>query len=202
MNNFLLTTKSLIKEYNLNIDRDDAKVVYGLLVKKMDALVFNVISIAAIITLINNSSVIGKEAVELVRAYIADKCSKYVIKGGTSLPSDYFGFPNPSYSENNITNDVLNVDFASGILRNQIGGGGYKAFKLQKKDEEELTNNIKSICKYYNLKISNSVIKTLLNIIIENMECLFNYLKMAKKPLTAAIIKKMININKKFEIFK
>jgi len=201
MNNFLYTTKSLIKVFDLNIDRSDVKTVYSLLVKKLETLVFNVISIAAIISLINNSSTIQKEAVELVKAYIADKCSNFV-KGGTSLPSEYFGATNSSYSENNITNDVLGVDFSAGILRHQIGGGGYKRFKLHKEDEKILVDNVKNICKYYNLKISNSVIKMLLDIIIDNMECLFNYLKSIKKPVTTSIIKKMININKKFEIFK
>jgi hypothetical protein len=201
MNNFLYTTKSLIKVFDLKLDKYDAKIVYNLLVKKIETLVFNVISIAAIISLINNSSSIQKEAVELVKAYIADKCSKYV-KGGTSMPSDYFGDIHPNYSVNNITNDVLGVDFAGGILRSQIGGGGYKQFKLTIEDEKSLINSIKHICKYYNLKISNSVIKMLLNIIIDNMECLFNYLKSIKKPLTTAIIKKMINLNKTFEIFK
>ncbi len=201
MNNFLYTTKSLIKVFDLNIDRHDIKTVYNLLEKKIETLVFNVISIAAIISLINNSSTIQKEAVELVKAYIADKCSKYV-KGGTSLPSDYFGVPNASYSENNITNDVLGVDFTNGILRQQLGGGGYKRFKLYSEDEKILIENIKKICRYYNLKITNSVIKMLLDIIVDNMECLFNYIKSIKKPVTSGIIKKMININKKFEIFK
>ena len=102
MNNFLYTTKSLIKVFDLKLDKYDAKIVYNLLVKKIETLVFNVISIAAIISLINNSSSIQKEAVELVKAYIADKCSKYV-KGGTSMPSDYFGDIHPNYSVNNMT---------------------------------------------------------------------------------------------------
>jgi len=201
MNNFLYTTKSLIKAFDLKIDRDDIRVVYNLLEKKLETLVFNVISIAAIISLINNSKTIEKNAVELVKAYITDKCDTY-IKGGTSMPSDYFGVTNNSYSENNITPDVLNVDFTNGILRHQIGGGGYKQFKLHTEEEKALINNIKNICKYYNLKISSSSVKQLLSIIVNNMECLFNYLKSVKKPVTSALIKKMINLNKKFEIFK
>jgi len=202
MINFLLTTKALVKGYDLKIDNSDIKAVYIMLSKNIDILIFNVITIAAIISFINNSREIQKEAVKLVKSYIKETCSKY-IKGGTSLPSDYFGDINPIYSENNIsTINYSNVDFENGILRPQIGGGGYRKYKITKTEVNEIIDKIKNICKHYNLKISSNIIKMLLEIIIENMECLFNYLKSVKKPITTNIIKKMIKINKNFEIFK
>jgi len=203
---FLNTLYSIVKFYNIKINPGSNSMVFKSLSKNVEVLIFNVISIAAIISLINNSQTIQKEAVKMVRDYINDKCNTpQMKKGGTSLPSDYFGVAHPSYDTNNITNDVLTIDFSSGILRNQIGGGGSshrKSYKLSKSDNNEFTNAIKNICKYYNLKINSDVIKMLIDIIVENMDCLFNYLHMASKPLTADIIKKMIKLNKKFDIFK
>jgi hypothetical protein len=201
MNKFLNTINSIIKYYNINIDNGKTSAVYILLAKHIEILVFNIVSIAAIISLLNNSSHINKDCVKLVKSYINNKCDRQ-IKGGTSLPSDYFGVSNPAYSENNLTPDILNIDFSSGILRPQIGGGGYKKYKLTKNDEKEFITVINSIVKYYNLKISSDVIKIIIEIITENMGCLFINLKLASKPLNIDLIKKMIKLNKKFDIFK
>jgi len=127
----------------------------------------------------------------MVKEYINDKCNApQMKKGGMSMPSEYFGVPNASYSENNITNDVLGIDFTSGYARPMIGGGSRKSYKLTKSDHEEFINAVTNICKYYNLKISPDVIKMLIDIIVENLDCLFNYLHMATKPITTDIIKK------------
>jgi len=204
-NQFLNTIHSIIKFYNLKINPGSNTTVYKSLSKNIEVLIFNVISVASIISLINNSNTIQKTAVLMVRDYINDKCNTpQMKKGGTSLPSDYFGAINPAYSENNITNDVLGIDFTSGIARAQIGGGGNsrKSYKLTKADTNEFIAAVKNICKYYNLKISSDCIKLLIDIIVENIDCLFNYLHMASKPITTDIIKKMIKLNKKFDIFK
>jgi hypothetical protein len=204
-NQFLNTIHSIIKYYNLKINQGSNATVYKSLSKNIEVLIFNVISIASIISLINNSQTIQKTSILMVRDYINDKCNTpQMKKGGTSLPSDYFGSINPAYSENNITTDVLGIDFTSGIVRAQIGGGGNsrKSYKLTKTDTNEFITAIKNICKYYNLKISSENIKLLIDIIVENMDCLFNYLHMASKPITSDIIKKMIKLNKKFDIFK
>jgi hypothetical protein len=204
-NRFLSTIYSIVKYYNLKINPGSNTNVYKSLSKNIEILIFNIISIASIITLINNSRTIQKTAVLMVRDYIHDKCNTpQMKKGGTSLPSDYFGNINPAYNENNITNDILNVDYGSGIARAQIGGGGYsrKSYKLTKVDNDEFVSAIKNICKYYNLKIGSECIKILVDIIVENMDCLFNYLHMASKPITTDIIKKIIKLNKKFDIFK
>jgi hypothetical protein len=203
-NRFLNTIHSIVKYYNLKINPGSNTNVYKSLSKNIEILIFNVISIASIISLLNNSNTIQKTAVSMVREYINEKCNvPQMKKGGTSLPSDYFGAINPVYNENNNTNDVLGIDFTSGIARAQIGGGGNsKKYKLTSTDKEEFINAIKNICKYYNLKIGSDCIKMLIDIIVENMDCLFNYLYMASKPITTDIIKKMIKLNKKFEIFK
>ena len=204
-NRFLNTIHSIVKFYNLKINPGSNANVYKSLSKNIEVLIFNVISIDSIISLINNSTTIQKKAVLMVRDYINDKCNApQMKKGGTSLPSDYFGAINPAYSANNITNDVLGIDFTSGIARAQIGGGGNsrKSYKLTKSDTDEFIGAVKNICKYYNLKINSESIKLLIDIIIENMDCLFNYLHLASKPITTDVIKKMIKLNKKFDIFK
>ena len=205
-NRFLNTIYSIVKHYNLKINPGSNANVYKSLSKNIEVLIFNVISIASIISLINNSQTIQKTAVLMVRDYIHDKCNTPQMKKcGTSLPSDYFGAINPAYNASNNTTDILGIDFTSGIARAQIGGGGNsrrKSYKLTKSDTDEFVIAVKNICKYYNLKIGSDSIKILIDIIVENMDCLFNYLHMASKPITTDIIKKMIKLNKKFDIFK
>ena len=101
-NRFLNTIHSIVKYYNLKINPGSNTNVYKSLSKNIEILIFNVISIASIISLLNNSNTIQKTAVSMVREYINEKCNvPQMKKGGTSLPSDYFGAINPVYNENN-----------------------------------------------------------------------------------------------------
>ena len=172
--------------------------VYKLLSKYINILIFNIVTILAIITLINNSNVIQKEALKLLKTYINETCHHRKISGG-SLPSEYFGINSGRYSENNITDNVLDINFSSGILRPQLGGGGYS--KLSNENVKKISSNIKTILNYYKLKIPNDIIIELVNIINDNIECLFRQLKDIK-IINSSIIKKMINANKSLEIFK
>lgn len=198
MNNYLSIVKAIVTKYNINMENSKKTYIYKLLCKYIDILVFNVVTIIAIITMINNSNSIHKEALKLLKSYINQTCHKSKISGG-SLPSEYFGIDSGIYNENNYTDNILNIDFESGILRPQIGGGG----TISKTDNKLIGNNIKAIIKYYNLKVSNEIVSELITIITENIDCLFRQLKnINTKLLDPSIIKKMIKSNKHLEIFK
>jgi len=191
MNNYIT---SAISHFNINKDKD--KIIHTLS-NYIDTLIFNIVSIASIITMLNNSKSINMNAVQLVKKYIADNCNKK-IKGGTSLPSEYFGYNSGVYNENNNTQDILNVDFNSNILRPQIGGGAGK-----KMDNEWIIKKIKDLLKYYNLKASNKIINSLVLIICANINCLLSKLDDNKnKVLTVTTINKIIKLNKNLDIFK
>jgi len=200
MNNFLPTVKDIIAKYKLPLSKDKTKDIHELLCKYVETLIFNIVSIASIITMINSSDTIKKNTITLVKSYINEKCN-HKMTGGTSLPSEFFGVESGIYNENNATGNILDIDFSSDTLRPQIGGGSVASYKMRKEDINALAGHIKNIVSYYKLKISNDIILELINLINDNINCLFRQLKNIK-IINPSIIKKMINSNKTLEIFK
>jgi hypothetical protein len=194
MNNYITAT---INKHNLNIGKNKNQVI-DLIANHIEILIFNIISIASIITMLNNSTIITSNAINHVKNYIHNNYSNK-LTGGTSLPSEYFGYNSGIYNDTNNLVDVLNVDFASGILRNQIGGGGGK----KNISNEWINNKINKLLKYYNLSASKTIINSLINIIMVNINNFFKQIKDEKlKVITINSIKKMIKSNKNMDIFK
>ena len=48
--------------------------------------------------------------------------------GTTGMPSEFYGIDSGIYNSNNAADAILNIDFASGVLRPQIGGGGGNSY--------------------------------------------------------------------------
>ena len=88
-------------------------------------------------------------------------------------------------------------------ISSTIFAGSYEDFfKATQTDEVKVISaSIKNILEYYKLKASSDIINQLVNLINNNIECLFRQLKYVKS-VSPSIIKKMINSNKKLEIFK
>jgi hypothetical protein len=199
MNNFLPTIKDVIAKYKLQIAKDKTKDIHELLCKYMETLIFNIVSIASIITMINNCSTIKKQTIKLVKSYINDNCSNNTkMTGGMNiLPSEFYGIDSGRYSEANATGDILAVDFTSGILRPQIGGGGQNSV-----DNKNILKKINEILNYYKLKASDSIVNDLLKLITIYTNCFFKQLKGTKVIITTAVINKIIKSNKTLDIFK
>jgi hypothetical protein len=196
MNNFLPTVKDIIAKYKLPLSKDKTKDIHELLCKYVETLIFNIVSIASIITMINSSDTIKKNTITLVKSYINEKCN-HKMTGGTSLPSEFFGVESGIYNENNVSGDILTIDFNSGILRPQIGGGSSK-YPVDK----IFITKIHEILNYYNLKASDSIHKSLLKLIYLHINCFFKQLKLSKITLNIASINKIIKSNKNLDIFK
>ena len=138
----------------------------------IENIIFNITSISAIIAFINHSKIITKENIKIVYSYIKETCdSKYLIKGGDGaivLPAEFYGYDSGNYSTTNNTTDVLNIDFANGILRPQIGGS---------KIENPIPKEISKILSNYKLKISSELCKKLSKVIEMYIICLIQKLK-------------------------
>ena len=197
MNNFLPTIKDLVLKYKLSLAKDKTKDIHELLCKYIETLIFNIISIASIITMINNSDTIKKQTITLVKSYINDKCNHKFTGGTTGLPSEYYGVDSGLYSSNNAGSDILNIDFASGMLRPQIGGGGHKNTY-----DTIFMNKIREILNYYKLKSSDSINNSLLKLIYLHINCFFKQLKTSRTTLNIVSINKIIKSNKNLDIFK
>ena len=193
MNNYL---KSVINRYGLEV-KDER--VYDFICEYLETLIFNIVSIASLITLINNSKIIEKDALKLVHSYINTKCQKVNIKGGTSLPSEYFGVNSHLYNAVNNQSDILNIDYVNGVLRPQIGGGG-KSKSPTTNNHNWLKTKINNLIHHYNLTIKEKEMNYLINIIYDNVNCLFFQIP-KKQIITKGYLKKMIKSNKSLDIF-
>ena len=196
MNNFLPTIKDLIAKYKLSLAKDKTKDIHELLCKYIETLIFNIVSIASIITMINNSDKIKKETITLVKSYINEKCKHKMTGGTTGMPSEFYGIDSGIYNSNNAADAILNIDFASGVLRPQIGGGGGNSY------DKIFMTKIHEILNYYKLKSSDSINNSLLKLIYMNVNFFFNQLKNSKLTLNNASINKIIKSNKNLDIFK
>lgn len=197
MNNNYLTeyVKSSINKNGINV-KDDKTINY--LTEYFENIIFNVVSIASIITYINNCKTINSKSIEIVKKYLDSMCGvASVKKGGCAiLPSEYFGVDSTRYSPaNGIHTDVLQVDFNNGIARPQIGGGS------SQKKIQPIPANIKNILNYYKLKASKDIIAKLTKLIEGYIKCLMQQLKLQNKKISCITIKKIIKSNKLFDIF-
>jgi len=189
------------------LDKNDIKLkddkTCNHLTQCIENIIFNVVSIASIITFINNCKIINKESIKIIKKYLDNKCDKKANKkigGGGSivLPSEFYGIDSLRYSATNgIQSDILRVDFAGSLLRPQIGGG--KKSKLLNKP---IVNAIQDILNYYKLKASKETINKILKLIEDYIKCLIETLKEKKGVISILTIKKMMKSNKLFDIFK
>jgi len=166
----------------------------------IENIIFNITSISAIIAFINHSKVITKENIKIVYSYIKETCgSKKLIKGGDGaivLPAEFYGYDSGNYSVSNNTVDVLNIDFANGILRPQIGGSSSNKIK------NPIPKEISKILSNYKLKISSELCKKLTKVIEMYIVCLIQKLKRKNKMISSSEIKKTVTSSKLFNIFK
>jgi hypothetical protein len=203
MNNFAYVVNNYIEVFDLKLpkDKENCDKVKKILLTFVKNLIFNVISIASIITFINNDSEIKSQTLKILIKYINEKC-KATKKGGMNImPSEFYGIDSGRYDSANFSGDILYVDPSQGIIRPQITGGGKKN---NDKVDKNIIDEINQILKYYKLHVSSSIKKELLKIININLDCMFKQLKLKVKKsiLTKDHIKDLIKQNKNLDIFK
>ena len=192
MNNLITCVDNLLKKNNINVSRATLKVI----TEYVENIIFNIVSISCIIALINNTKTINKKNVDIVNKYINDSCGKSKVKGGANvLPSEYFGTDSGRYLASNSTSDVLGINFSSGIMRPQIGGGA-------KKQQSPYIPIIKDILSYYKIKASAVIVNCFIIIIDEYIACFIHKLKVSKVKITGTVVEKLIKDNQTFNIFK
>ena len=159
----------------------------------------NMISVASLIALINNSKSVTDKTIQILHKYVIDKCGSKgrKVKGGDGaivLPSEFYGVDSNRYSVANASADVLSIDFNNGIMRPQIGGGASRMNVIGDAIKEVLAKN--------DLKASVSVIKKLKSFIENYLFCLLKKLQESKTKVSATLIKKTLHSEKLFNIFK
>jgi len=199
MKNINIYVEQLCKKFNIPI-KDN--VAYKCLCEYVENIIFNIVSIASIIALINNSKVINTKIIELLNKYVVEACSSNTSKktkgGGGSivLPSEFYGIDSGRYATTNITPDLLSIDFNTGIMRPQIGGA------KQKTENNSMTDAITEILSKHNLKASPVITKKIVTIIESYLGCLLKKLQESKRTISSSTIKKTVASSKIFNVFK
>lgn len=167
--------KHIEKNKKVNI-KDKDKIIEELS-NYIDKILFNIVAIAALISLKAGVKKILQEHMMYIDKYINKLCNvsinsksnkkgKISMKGGAFNTAAFFGVNEPNYSETNLTNDVMNVDFVNNIARPALnisvklnGGGRGGVIKLNscKKVTKQLKNKIISVFKYFKINIDKSV---------------------------------------------
>ena len=205
-NNYLCNyVKCLLEKNNINVK--DAKTC-NYLTTSIENIIFNVVSIASVITFINNCKTVKKESISIVTKYLNSMCdsSSYkTIKGGGGaivLPSEFYGIDSTRYSSmNNLhATDSLQIDFTNGIARPQIGGGLKK--KSPSSSLDSIMKGVNDILDYYKLKASKEIKMKIVKLIECYIKCLMNKLKELDKTITCSLVDKVMKSDKVFELFK
>ena len=193
-NKLSLYVSKLTNKYELELKSSGTSKC---LCEYIENIVFNIVSISAIISFINDCSTINNNTLNIVSSYIKENCEQSQMKGGCGsivLPSEFYGINSGRYNPSNNPTDILPIDFNQGIARQQIGGG---------KDKSPFVAVVKDIISYYKLKASSVIINRIVNIIENYLDCLMRLLKNTSKgKITSAFIKKTIKANKVFNVFK
>lgn len=173
----------------------------------IEYMVFNVVSMLCLIAIVNNSEKVTDKTLKVARKYIENKCEfKYpkkvatkVVqqKGGRLGSATFLGIDEPMYSASNPTNDILPVDFQSGLARPQIGGKSSNN-KILKKLVMSYINHILS---HHNVKASKAVKDEIFEITKFHVDCLVNCIK-NKKMVSVSVIKDCVNKHKVLRTLK
>jgi hypothetical protein len=182
----------LVKEAHIRLSKDcDEEKIYQIIGDHIDALIFNVASLACIVALLYDTNKLEKKHLIPVRKYIQDKCPKRM-QGGMSMASDFYGYSHPSYGINNGGSDLLHIDFNSTTLRPQIGGGGFLEL-LQ--DNKHAIKAVRDVFAHHKVKASRETLIGVIAIMDEHVTCLANDLKHYKN-LTDKQLDKVLKLKR------
>jgi len=207
-NNYLCDYVKLLLEKN-NIKVKDAKTC-NYLTSCIENIIFNVVSIASVITFINNCKTIKKESISIVNKYLNSMCGtpsyKKITGGGGAivLPSEFYGIDSSRYlPTNNLhTTNTLDINFNSGIARPQIGGGLHKNKTSDSSSSSGIMKGVNDILDYYKLKATKETKMKLVKLIECYIKCLMNKLKELNKTITCNLVDKTMKATKVFDLFK
>jgi hypothetical protein len=194
----------LLKSNNIDIkDNKNSSYIIKKISSYIDALIYNIITIASIISILNGDKCIKKENLNIIKNYIEDRCSiKYKkrnsMTGGTFNTAEFYGINEPMYKPENQGGDILGIDWSKGIIRPQIGGSTKSKSKDIKKciSYKFIKTHVKRILKYHNITASSKILEELIDIIDHHIICLVKSIKSCGKTLNIKCIEAVVNKSK------
>lgn len=151
-----------------------------------DAVMYNITSVACMLTLIKGDKKIMPQHMENVKSYILAECApkkatgKGKTVGGTSMASDFFGYAHPAYAAGNGGADVQAINFEEGVARPALGAqsGGCGVVACHGGAEPIVAASplarsfIRKVLKHHEMKISAAALETLYKVIDAHIRCL------------------------------
>ena len=204
-------------------DKDSGENIKNAVKNYYEVLIYNIVSVAVVIALANNTTKLTPTHIEHVKDYIKTKCSYGKLRGGknsktqeqtggTSLPGEYFGYsidPSRYSAGNGAEESTSTINFEGGIARAAIDTSVAYNGKISGGSSGNLehfvaTNNttkayVRDILKRHNLSINKTAFNTLLHMIEIHIYCVLKDLK-TKGPLTLAKVEAVFK-NKIHAIF-
>ena len=98
----------LLQMGNIKVHEDSRKKIVESLDKHIEAMLYNIASLACVLTIASGKSKIELNHIEEMQRYVTKKCSHVKSSkgtssqsGGTSMPSEYFGYTTGAYAAGN-----------------------------------------------------------------------------------------------------
>lgn len=167
------------------------ETVYKMVHDHVDAVVHHVVSLSAIVAMLHGKKKIELKHLRDVRTYVLSKCGGH-IKGGMSMPSDFYGYPHQAYASSNINAGVQVSDIqwnkqearpAQGPA--QSGGGARNEYV------KELQKLVKIHVSTLNANISKGAVEELVKIVDAHLRCFAEDLA-KESPLTVKKVEKIL----------
>ena len=221
----------IIEVYHIVVDNPEhKKEVVNSLDSHIEALLYNVASIASITALLDEKNKIELKHISFIKDYITSECikkKKAATQTGGSFPAEYFGYDSGAYAESNYggTNYTDSVwSGADAAIRQAIpimaGGtncdntgtvcgtvnntsviiGGMKGMKDIVGNTKEVVKYIKRVMEFNNVKISKPAMAELLKIVNIHLNCLGDDMSQLVK-LKLKTMEKLFK-SRKYAVFK
>jgi histone H3/H4 len=186
--------RKYIETFGIPLKPGQENAVITVLAHHLEAVVYNVTGIALAIALVNQRATIDASHLKLVRNYIESSCDnkkkKGGLKGGASMPSEYFGYKHPNFSEwNHGETNVSQIRFDEGIARPEISGGAVPMSFMTK--DKHVKAVIKTFLKHHEMKIQKGAMQELLAILDVHANCMAEDLH-ALSPLSKKQLDKVM----------
>lgn len=157
----------------------------------IEGVVHHVVSIAALVAMMNGRHQIESKDMQAARTYVISKCGGH-IKGGMSMASDFYGYPHAAYSPSHANQGVQSsqISWARNEARPALGpvqmGGQNK-----KNKDKEITKLIKEQIQKVGATTARGVVDHLHSIIELHLVCFADDLKKVA-PLTIKKVEKIL----------
>lgn len=194
-----------VQKHHFEISKSESttKVIQSIALH-IDALIYNVASLACVVSMLYDHTKITPKHLVSVRKYIQDKCTiKHKSqRGGMSMASDFYGYPHPAYSDNAMAGStvVSTINFAEGLARPALGPVMMGGAQSNPAVIQVIHKAIKKVLKHHERTISKNALEELIHIIHIHLDCFAKDLA-AEAPLTETRVKKVIE-KKRHAIFQ